>query len=58
MASSSDHPISPTASLDELAVGIRREIEAADNAWQDAVTHALAAGELLRQAKSKIRHGE
>lgn len=45
------------AGLPELAGEIRREVKAAENAWRDAVGHAIRAGELLIEAKSKVEHG-
>jgi hypothetical protein len=48
---------SPT-SLEAIASEIRKEVEAAEHAWQGAVTHAIRAGELLIEAKAQVRHGE
>jgi hypothetical protein len=44
--------------LDELAVEIRHDIEAADHHWQSAVKHAIRAGEGLIAAKALVKHGE
>jgi hypothetical protein len=44
--------------LPELARELRREIEAADAAWHDALGHAICAGELLTEAKAQVKHGE
>jgi hypothetical protein len=45
------------ADLDSLAADIRREVQAAEAAWQDAVAHAIRAGELLIEAKAQVEHG-
>jgi hypothetical protein len=45
-------------SLSPLATAIRREHEAAEASWRDAVAHAVRAGELLIEAKAKLSHGE
>jgi Protein of unknown function (DUF3102) len=44
--------------LPALAGEIRNEVEAAESAWQDAVGHAIRAGELLIEAKAQVKHGE
>ena len=41
-----------------LAQDIRREHEAAQQAFASAVEHAVRCGELLAEAKSQVRHGE
>ncbi|MEJ7786351.1 MAG: DUF3102 domain-containing protein [Solirubrobacteraceae bacterium] len=41
-----------------LAVDIRREHEAAQQAFASAVEHAVRCGELLAEAKAQVRHGE
>lgn len=46
------------STLPELAEEIGREVEQAERAWRDAVGHAIRAGELLVEAKAKIKHGE
>jgi hypothetical protein len=44
--------------LARLASEIRTEVEQADQAWQNAVGHAVRAGELLLEAKSQVKHGD
>jgi hypothetical protein len=44
--------------LDELAQRIEAEHDAAAIALQSALAHAIVAGELLIEAKSKVRHGQ
>src|SRR5262245_1763877 len=44
--------------LPTIAIEIRREVDAAGSSWRDAVGHALAAGELLIEAKGRVKHGE
>lgn len=46
------------AELDSLAVELRIEAEAAEASLRDALGHALRAGELLIEAKGKVKHGE
>jgi hypothetical protein len=46
------------ARLGELAVTIRREHEAAAEAVKRGLNHAIAAGQLLNEAKALLRHGE
>ncbi|MEJ7804019.1 MAG: DUF3102 domain-containing protein [Candidatus Limnocylindria bacterium] len=41
-----------------LAADIRREHEAAQQAFASAVEHAVRCGELLAEAKAQVRHGE
>jgi hypothetical protein len=41
-----------------LAAEIRREVEEAERAWHDAVSHAIRAGELLLEAKGQVKHGQ
>lgn len=48
----------PAASLSRLADEIGREVRAAEDAWRDAVGHAIKAGQLLIEAKSLVRHGD
>jgi hypothetical protein len=45
-------------SLPELAARIRAEHEAAGTAMKRGVEHAIAAGDLLIEAKSKLKHGQ
>jgi len=40
-----------------LAQDIRREHEAAQQAFASAVEHAVRCGELLAEAKAQVRHG-
>jgi hypothetical protein len=44
--------------LTDLAQGIAAEHAAVATALQSALTHAIAAGELLIEAKAKVRHGQ
>lgn len=44
--------------LDAIAVQIRREVDAAENDFRSAVVHGVRAGELLIDAKSRVKHGE
>jgi hypothetical protein len=44
--------------LTRLAGEIRHDIEAADKHWQNAVKHAIRAGEGLIEAKSQLAHGQ
>ena len=48
----------PRRGLPTLATEIRQEVEAAEASWQDAVAHAIRAGELLIDAKSQVKHGD
>ncbi len=48
----------PKRNLPELATELRSEVEAAELAWHDAVSHAIRAGELLTEAKAQVKHGE
>ncbi len=48
----------PKRNLPTIATELRSEVEAAELAWQDAVSHAIRAGELLTEAKSRVKHGE
>ena len=41
-----------------LADEIGQEVRQAESAWQDAVTHAINAGEKLIEAKGLVGHGE
>ncbi len=45
-------------SLPDLAARIRAEHEATATAMKGAVEHAIAAGELLLQAKGQLKHGQ
>jgi hypothetical protein len=51
------HPDCADRQLPELAVRVRHDIEAADKHWQNAVGHAIRAGEGLLEAKDRIPHG-
>ncbi len=44
--------------LEVLAAAIRDDIEAADGHWQNAVKHAIRAGEGLMEAKGRLDHGQ
>jgi Protein of unknown function (DUF3102) len=48
----------PQATLDELAVRIRAEHQAAAEAARNGILHALQAGQLLREAQKQVPHGE
>jgi hypothetical protein len=43
--------------LPTIAAEIRHDIEAADKHWQNAVRHAIRAGEGLIEAKARLPHG-
>src|SRR5258708_1445730 len=45
-------------SLERLATRIRKEQRAIEAAYWSAVDHAMAAGDLLIEAKRKLKHGE
>jgi hypothetical protein len=45
-------------SLADLAARIKAEQEAAGIAFKDSVRHAITAGELLIEAKGKLKHGQ
>ena len=45
-------------SLPHLAARIRAEHEAAEASYRKGIQHALAAGELLTEAKAKVQHGQ
>jgi hypothetical protein len=47
-----------TARLDALAQEIAEEIRLAERAWDDAVQHAIAAGEKLIEVKAIVRQGQ
>ena len=47
-----------TPALSTIAVEIRREVEAAEASYQDALGHALRVGELLIEAKGEVQHGQ
>ena len=50
--------LSRSNSLADLAARIRIEHEAAAAALKDGAQHAMAAGDLLLEAKSLLKHGE
>jgi Protein of unknown function (DUF3102) len=59
VASAAAPSVSPNGvSLTELAARIRSEFEAAEQGHRDALGHAIRAGELLTQAKARMKHGE
>lgn len=61
MGEANDIPVSAQAgdnSLPDLAHRIRAEHEALAVALKDSVRHAIAAGELLIEAKAKLGHGQ
>src|ERR1035441_1020440 len=45
------------SALDDLAAQIHAEVEATEADWRASLAHAIRAGELLIEAKSKCRHG-
>jgi len=49
--------IEQSNSLADLAARIHQQHDAASNALKSAVDHAIAAGELLLQAKEQLKHG-
>lgn len=46
------------AALDALASEIREQTRLAERHWNEAIHHAIRAGELLIEAKAQVRHGE
>ena len=48
----------PAATLDELAAGIRADLDAIEGDNRSALEHAIAAGEKLNRAKAQVAHGE
>jgi hypothetical protein len=50
--------ITRSNSLADLAARIRAEHEAAGGALKRSLQHAIAAGELLLEAKAQLRHGQ
>jgi hypothetical protein len=44
--------------LDTLAEGIREEAYLVERSFNDALRHAIKAGQLLIEAKSLVKHGE
>ena len=44
-------------SLPDLAARIRAEHEAVDQSLKSSVAHAMAAGDMLIEAKSLVKHG-
>ena len=50
--------VSTQKRLDKLAVEINREHSKVEKYMSQAVTHAIAAGERLIEAKSLVKHGE
>ena len=51
-------PFDGSNSLPDLAARIRNEHEAVSSALKDRVRHAIAAGELLIEAKAQLKHGQ
>ena len=51
-------PFDGSNSLPDLAARIRNEHEAVSSALKDSVRHAIAAGELLIEAKAQLKHGQ
>ena len=47
-----------TGSLSSLAEQINHEHQQAEDSAKKAISHALAAGRLLVEAKSQVKHGE
>jgi DUF3102 family protein len=52
------HDIATSNSLADLAARIRAEHEAAVGAQRTSLTHAMAAGDLLIEAKAQLDHGQ
>jgi hypothetical protein len=50
-------PLAGDNSLTDLAARIRAEHEAVSKALKESVRHAIAAGELLVEAKGQLGHG-
>lgn len=55
---SAQAPFNGSNSLPDLAARIRSEHEAVSSALKDSVRHAIAAGELLVEAKARLKHGQ
>jgi hypothetical protein len=57
----SSQPVAGSAlggrSLDQLADEIRLAVARAESVFSESVAHAIGAGELLIEAKSRVRHG-
>jgi hypothetical protein len=51
-------PVAGDNSLPDLAARIKAEHEAVSTALKESVRHAIAAGELLIEAKDRLKHGE
>jgi len=49
--------IASSNSLADLAARIKIEHRATDNALKSSVEHAMAAGDLLLEAKAQLKHG-
>jgi hypothetical protein len=58
MQSESDKDLDRSRRLPAIAADVRREVEAAEQSWRDAVAHAIRAGELLIEAKAQVKHGD
>ena len=54
----SDAPSAGDNSLPDLAARIKAEHEAVSTALKESVAHAIAAGELLIEAKAQLGHGQ
>src|SRR5437660_94580 len=54
----SDVPNIGSNSLAELAARIRAEHEATADSLKRSVEHAMAAGDLLLEAKAQLKHGQ
>jgi hypothetical protein len=52
------HSTAPDKALTDLAAKIRVELAAATEAVKRTVMHALAAGDLLLEAKAQLKHGQ
>jgi hypothetical protein len=52
------HDLTLSNSLADLAARIRAEHEAAGGALKRSLQHAIAAGELLLEAKAQLKHGQ
>jgi Protein of unknown function (DUF3102) len=58
MSSTRTGAASAAPTLDQLADGIRLELQAIEGDNRSALTHAIAAGEKLNQAKAQLKHGQ
>ncbi len=50
--------IDRTRPLEQIGTELRHEVDQAEQGFQSAVGHAIRAGELLNEAKGRVKHGE